>query len=290
MRILLVNHGTAGDWGGGDGVQMRETAKRLAQRGHQAVVVNSDRPDVQGYDIVHLFNCRAVASLEQQMQMCRAANVPVVVSPIWVSIIEPSGAAEEHSDFSIAVNDGAQDDTAGMQSLKQRKLAVQVIDGFVQATGECDFDNHYQAIGSLLNQADGLLPNSWLELQAVRNDLNWSGDCFEIAHYGVDPRKFLDADPEPFRSFSGINTPFVCRPGGSTGQNQAMLCWALRNTDLPIVLIGGSGHWLPTQSSAAGSAEIACESLITFHRSCWRPLTRHPRCTCCPPGWRPAAW
>ena len=27
------------------------------------------------------------------------------------------------------------------------------------------------------------------------------------------------------------------------GKNQAMLCWALRHTDVPIVLIGGSKHW-----------------------------------------------
>ena len=33
----------------------------------------------------------------------------------------------------------------------------------------------------LLHQADGLLPNSWLELQAVRNDLQWHGETFEIA-------------------------------------------------------------------------------------------------------------
>ena len=245
MRILLVNHGTAGDWGGGDGVQMRETAKRLAQRGHQAVVVNSDRPDVRGFDIVHLFNCRALASLEQQMQVCQAANVPVVVSPIWVSISRAIwGSRGSFGLLNQAIQAGVRDDTAGMKSLKKRKLAVQVADGFVQATGECDFDNHYQAIGELLNQADGLLPNSWLELQAVRSDLQWSGDCFEIAHYGVDPRKFLDADPEPFRQFSGIKTPFVLQAGRiEPAKNQAMLCWALCNTDLPIVLIGGSDHW-----------------------------------------------
>ena len=27
------------------------------------------------------------------------------------------------------------------------------------------------------------------------------------------------------------------------GKNQAMLCWALRKTDIPIVLIGGTKHW-----------------------------------------------
>ena len=232
MRILLVNHGTAGDWGGGDGVQMRETAKRLAQRGHQAVVVNSDRPDVRGFDIVHLFNCRALASLEQQMQVCQAANVPVVVSPIWVSISRAIwGSRGTFGLLAQAINAGVRDDTAGMQSLKQRKIGGAGDRWFCSSHGDCDFDNHYQAIGALLNQADGLLPNSWLELQAVRNDLQWSGDCFEVAHYGVDPRKFLDADPEPFRAFSGIkNTLCVASRRIEPAKNQAMLCWALRNT------------------------------------------------------------
>ena len=44
MRILLVNHGSAGEWGGGDGVQIRETGKRLQQRGHDVVGVNADQP------------------------------------------------------------------------------------------------------------------------------------------------------------------------------------------------------------------------------------------------------
>ena len=44
MKVLLVNHGTAGEWGGGDSVQISETAKRLVQRGHQVEIKNSDRP------------------------------------------------------------------------------------------------------------------------------------------------------------------------------------------------------------------------------------------------------
>ena len=85
MRVLLVNHGTA-VMGGGDGVQMRETGKRLHQRGHDVVAINADRPDVRGFDIVHIFNCRIESSFQQQIACCKEARVPVVVSPIWISL------------------------------------------------------------------------------------------------------------------------------------------------------------------------------------------------------------
>ena len=76
MRILLVNHGTASEWGGGDGVQIRETAKRLAQRGHHVEAINSDQPNPKGFDLVHLFNCRVEGSFRQQVANCKQAECP----------------------------------------------------------------------------------------------------------------------------------------------------------------------------------------------------------------------
>ena len=86
MRVLLVNHGTAGEWGGGDSVQISETAKRLVQRGHQVEIKNSDRPEVTGFDLVHIFNCRVPHSFVSQVSICKTENKPVVVSPIWINI------------------------------------------------------------------------------------------------------------------------------------------------------------------------------------------------------------
>ena len=74
MRVLLVNHGTAGDWGGGDGVQMRETGKRLHQRGHEVVAVNADQPDVRGFDIVHIFNCRIETSFRNRSHAAKSGS------------------------------------------------------------------------------------------------------------------------------------------------------------------------------------------------------------------------
>jgi glycosyltransferase involved in cell wall biosynthesis len=246
MKILLVNHGTAGDWGGGDGVQIRETAKRLQQRGHLVKTVNSDQPDARGFDLVHLFNCRVQHSFEQQMNRCKVAGVPVAVSPIWVSLKRAIwGSRGTMGVLKYAVEQGEDAARLLLERLRRRELVVELQDGSLHANGYGMKDERaMNLVRLLLQQADGLLPNSWLELQAVRTDLHWCGDCFEIAHYGVDPKLFVDSDPAPFREKTGISQPFVLQAGRiEPAKNQAMLCWALRKTNLPIVLIGSSRHW-----------------------------------------------
>lgn len=246
MKILLVNHGNADAWGGGDGVQIRETGKRLQQRGHEVQIVNSDQPAACEFDLVHIFNCRVHPSFVQQMQACKAAGVPVVVSPIWVSISRALwGSRGSMGVLQRLCEQGAISDDSQLKMLQRRELIVQLPNGSIDSVGAGSLDMSWMVeVGELLNQADGLLPNSWLELKAVQTDLHWCGDCFEVAHYGVDPKVFLDADPEAFRQYTGIRGPFVVQGGRiEPAKNQAMLCWALRSSDIPVVLIGSSKNW-----------------------------------------------
>jgi len=246
MRVLLVNHGTAADWGGGDGVQMRETGKRLRERGHSVELVNADQFNPAGFDLVHIFNCRVHHSFEQQVLSCKRANVPVVVSPIWVSIARALwGSRGSVGTLQQAVERGEASLQPMLDQLRERRLTVMLNEGSLQASGEGSWDQTgLRLVAKLLKEVDGLIPNSWLELQAVRSDLHWDGDCFEVAHYGVDPKVFLDADPNSFLRDYGIQQPFVLQAGRiEPAKNQAMLCWALRDTEIPIVLIGRSEQW-----------------------------------------------
>ena len=246
MRIVLVNHGTASDWGGGDSVQIRETARRLIQRGHEVSVQNSDRPEVGDADLVHIFNCRVHHSFIQQIATCQAAGKPVVVSPIWISVDRALwGSRGSFAVLGKAARDGEAATVQELELLRRRELVVQLDQGSLTANGSGSYDLTWlNDIRQLLDNVNGLLPNSWLELNALQSDLYWSGDQFGIAHYGVNPALFLDADPEPFRRHTGIKGPFVLQSGRvEAGKNQAMLCWALRRTNLPIVLIGGTRHW-----------------------------------------------
>jgi len=246
MNILLVNHETASNWCGGDGVQMVETAKRLRQRGHHVDVVNSNSPDVKDFDIVHIFNCRVPGAFPSQVEKCKSFGVPVVVSPIWINL----GRALWGSRGSLAILEGLgtagrEEIEARLERLRRRNLVVRIKEGDLSPIGVgSSFDELTREIGDVLVSADGILVNSWLELKAVQSDLLWTGEKYGVAYYGADPKEFLNADARLFRELTGINEPFVLQAGRiEPGKNQAMLCWALKDSGLPIVLIGRSSHW-----------------------------------------------
>jgi len=242
-----VNHGSASEWGGGDSVQIQETAKRLVNRGHRVSIQNADQPEIDDVDIVHIFNCRVHSSFSDQMNTCMQAGKPVVISPIWISI----GRAIWGSRGSLAVLEkainGSQDEAArGFELIRERKLVVNL--------GEYEINSYGQStnnmmkwqvdVAALLKKSNGILTNSWLELKSLQLDLNWCGDNYEVAHYGVDSKIFLDADPKHFQEYTGIKGQFIMQAGRiEPAKNQAMLCWALRDTNLPIVLVGSSKKW-----------------------------------------------
>ncbi|MCT0248671.1 glycosyltransferase family 4 protein [Synechococcus sp. CS-205] len=246
MRILLLNHGAAAQWGGGDGVQIAETARQLRLRGHQVEELNSDAPDVAGFDLVHIFNCRFQSSFAAQMQACTRAGIPVVVSPIWLSIARAVwGSRGVHGVLTKAVREGSKSVVSHLLMMKQRTLKVNWDESIVHYDGHgYSKAERLAAVGQLLTNANALLPNSWLELQAVRTDLFWTGNLFDVAHIGVDPSMFLSPDPNRFLEYFDLRKSFVLQAGRiEPGKNQAMLCWALRQTDLQIVLIGSSANW-----------------------------------------------
>ena len=225
---------------------MRETAARLKQRGHRVEIQNSDTPSIADADLVHIFNCRVANSFIQQVATCKSAGKPIVVSPIWINIARALwGSRGAFAVLQNAIQQDEKDVGHGLELLRTRQLKIDLGQGYLDALGGGTYKLDWQTeVGNLLNCVDGLLPNSWLELKAVQTDLQWSGSKFKVAHYGVNPKLFIDADPEPFRNKTGIRGPFVLQAGRiEPAKNQAMLCWALRNSNIPIVLIGGSSHW-----------------------------------------------
>lgn len=263
MKVALVNHGTAGEWGGGDSVQIVETAKRLRERGHTVTIQNSDRPGIAEVDIVHIFNCRVYSSFYQQVATAHAQGKRCVVSPIWVNIGKAMWGSRSTT---AALQAAARNDLGyekGLEMLKERKYVVEIEGKTLDASGNGSFDLSWiKSVGKILRGVQGLLPNSLLEMKEVQRDLNWIGSSFDIAPYGVDPSVFLNTNDREFREATGIKGDFILQVGRiEPGKNQAMLCWALRNKSVKVVLIGSSKHW---PSYARLCQEIGGERVAIF--------------------------
>ena len=290
MNILLLNHDKADDFRGGDAVQIRHTARWLRRFGHRVEVMQSNSPDCSGFDLVHVFNCRHVEAFAEQVSAARRAGIPVVVSPIWISLGEAFwGSRSAMGVLEQAVN-APSHASHSLELLKQRSIQLKIgEDLYTYPLGSVQIQASNSRIGAVLEQVDALLPNSWLELQAVRRDLHWHGSCFGVAPYGVDPLPFLDADPEPFRRWSGIQGPFVLQAGRvEAAKNPAMLLWALRDTGLPVVLAGGTDLWpeyvdlcrviggdrlhlvkhLPAELLSSAYAAASCHALPSWCETC----------------------
>ncbi len=245
MKILLVNHADSSKYKGGDSLQLEKIGVILSKRGHKVLGAYQNKPDVSGFDLVHIFNCRQIDSFKSQIEACKAADIKIVVSPIWISLSNAFwGSRASLKVLKLAVNKDPKASLA-FELFKNREYILEIDKKqFGYNSRELNSKFKFNKISRLLDEVTGLLPNSWLELQAIRNDLRWNKNNFSVANYGVDPKIFLNSDPRKFREFTGIKYPFILQAGRiEPAKNQAMLCWALRNTQIPIVFIGSSSNW-----------------------------------------------
>ena len=104
-------------------------------------------------------------------------------------------------------------------------LQVKLPQGSLNTLGGGSYDLSWQKeVGKLLNSVEDYYP-TWLELKSVQTDLHWCGDRFKVAHYGVNPKLFLDADPEPFRihRYSGAIRTASRKSGSRKKPSNALL-------------------------------------------------------------------
>ena len=290
MKILLLNHEQAGEFRGGDAVQIRHTAHWLRRFGHHVEVQQTNSPVCSGFDLVHVFNCRHPDAFRGQMQAALQQGMPVVVSPIWISLSEALwGSRTAMAVLKEILRDPAQE-AGQLEHLRHRTMVLCLGEDEHRYPAANQSTQHsYRSIGVALARASALLPNSWLELQSVRRDLLWHGGCYAVAPYGVDPGPFLHADPEPFRRWSGIEGSFVLQAGRiEPAKNPAMLLWALKDTGLPVVLAGSTDIWpdyvelcraiggdrlhlvehLPAELLASAYAAASCHALPSWCETC----------------------
>ena len=247
MRALLVNTPASERFRGGDSTQMHQTAEGLRALGVEAYTTTEAEPGARGFDVAHVFNLRTLEVTGRQVQSLKESGVPIVMSPIYLNPGYPLWATQLIANIFGQARSAAEIDKL-LDGLKNHSLQVKKPGGGVLAADTPnrsipDYDARERAI---LTHIAHLLPNSFIEMNNLVKGLRLCPPPFTVVPYASDAALFLDPDPEPFVAKHGI-TDFILQVGRiELSKNQLLLAYALRDADLPLVLIGGNlqAHYL----------------------------------------------
>ena len=235
MRVLFAYRSADVDTKGGAATVMERTAEALRALGVDADITYDIRPDPTGYDIVHPVNVWSPDTAWEQLKHLRAENATVVWQPFYLHWPEASWGARAQ----LAMFDP-------MRSADERE---QIIGGFVDGTLSVDGQTKYAlnepvpgfhaALSDMLRLVDRLVVCSLHEAQALSQTVGLQGTPFTHTPHGVSADAYVGADPEPFRAHAGIDGDFVlCVGAVDLRKNQLVLAHALRDLDMPLVLLG----------------------------------------------------
>jgi glycosyltransferase involved in cell wall biosynthesis len=92
--------------------------------------------------------------------------------------------------------------------------------------------------GQFAGVCDFLLPQASSEMDYLMQHSPKGLPHFRLLPNGCDPELYTQADPSLFEKTHGLRDFLLCVGRIEPNKNQLLLCYALRETDIPIVLVG----------------------------------------------------
>ena len=231
LRVLMVNW-FGGRVAGGDQHQIKKTKQYLENLGLIVDFTNVPCPDTRGYDLIHLWNLWFPHRTLPQIKAIRLQNpdIPIVLSPIYWDMAEKAWA-EKFLPQLFA------------QARNENHLRYQ-LEQFVQSDNrirnthqEPNFRGYERYQQQILSMVDYLLPQSYAEMRNLEETLGFKAP-YTVVRNAAEPAVFENATPDWFMREYNLRD-FVLIVGlVETRKNQLMVLQALRDMDIPVVIVG----------------------------------------------------
>ncbi len=229
----LIVHGTeSGTDKGGPSVRAPRTALKLTQFGYQAQMLDGTMFDQREHDLYHVYNVWHPRTCRQAIEHVRLSGAPVVLSTIYLDLSEKRVFDSTipklfHRNFGRAM---INNEYARLRELKARQSAR-------GGRPHEPYEGFHDDVCNLTALADHIICLSEDERQklaAIGADVSRS----TIVANPVEPGLYGSATPELFEQTYGVRDYVLCVGRLEARKNQITLLHALRETGLPIVLVG----------------------------------------------------
>ncbi|MFA5644977.1 MAG: glycosyltransferase [Candidatus Ratteibacteria bacterium] len=234
MKVLMQSRTTLFSVPGGDTVQLMQTADALRRKGVKVDISSGLEPDLQGYDIVHLFNFMRPQETWIQCRNAKKQGKKVLLSTIF----------GEYDEFEKKTRKGI----SGVLIRNLRRSHIEYVK--VAGRAAMNYEMHkgvmhllmrgYGRLQSdLLEMVEWCLPNSYGEMKRmIRYFPRASHIPFTVVPNAVDPALFSPG--LPLHPSAGMpEEEFVlCVGRVELRKNQLNVVRAMRNLPWSLVLIG----------------------------------------------------
>ncbi|WP_237214638.1 glycosyltransferase, partial [Falsiroseomonas oryziterrae] len=233
--VGLFLHGNEARSQGGPSVRVPRLARELRDRGLEAELRSHPAEHAfAGLDVVHAFNVWAPHTALDLLRSARRAGAATVLSPILLDLSRRGFWHDGLLDLFARHAPGAEAEAAiaEFRAAYRKPLAA---DG----PGMEPVPGYHAAVREMGALSDALILLSEREgqrLAAIGVDTSRAS----VVRNPVDASLFANASPEPFRTYLGLRDFVLCVARIEPRKNQLMLLQALRDTGLPLVLLGHS--------------------------------------------------
>ncbi|KAA3653008.1 MAG: glycosyltransferase [Bacteroidetes bacterium] len=223
MKVLMISRPTLFTVPGGDTVQIEQTAAALKKLGVEVDIKLADEEiEYQNYRLIHFFNIIRPNSISAHVKQ---SKLPYVISTIFVDYSEIE-KEERGVMFKTLARLFGPDGTDYIKTLGRLILnGEKLIDNTYLLHG------HKKSIESLLNKAAMLLPNSHHEFQRLKKRYNFDNEYIKVPNA-------ISSDFIQRPSIAEKKQEVLCIGRIEFIKNQLNLIRALRNTDIPLKIIG----------------------------------------------------
>lgn len=233
IRILIQNRVDAFDSYGGDTVAMMFFKKHLENHGIKVDISLELEPNLENYDIVHLFNIIRIHETYTQFKNAKKQNKPVVITPTYWDFNELEEKGRKGGMRRLRKLIGVN----GFEFIKnifrilkddrqKKSLKYQFYKSYIQQQKE------------VIRGSDIVTPNSLMEENMIRK--KFGEYKHKVVYNGVDPEIFLKGEGKKFRKkYKMGNKKFgLCVGRFDERKNQLNLIKAIKKERIPLVFIG----------------------------------------------------
>lgn len=233
MRVLWCVRRNLTDNPGGDTTQILNTAAAVRAAGVDVEMSDAVAPSFDGFDVVHLFHLDRLWEIHHHARRLVAAKKPYVLSTIWWPATEFDAAAREGVQGALARMFGSEN-YASFRVIQRALLHAAQAKSlrFIHPR----IMRFHAAARFVLQQAAAILPNGVAEQREVERAFGVERPCVVVPN-AADASLFEPPADEANRA--GV----LCVGRIEPRKNQLNLIRALRDTDIPLTLVGPVGRF-----------------------------------------------